>query len=215
MYARMRKTSLGPFATDFAFCGVFEPWAVCYFPHHPTTRPHVTAVPGYVERAEGDGVELRPRGGGGPPGGRPTTPPRKDLLTTMPEPEPEPLPGSSGSAETTVRRTWVGVALSLRAYTDARCPSVADWMVESTDSQDDDSDDDDDNDDNDALSSSGLPPRPFGCVLSMVRLRQKVEMVSVLPPSPAADATLDAVARPRGRRRYAGGGPFCSHHSRD
>jgi hypothetical protein len=98
-------------------------------------------------------------GGGGPPGGRPTTPPRKDLLTTMPEPEPEPEPGSSGSAKTTVRRTWVGVASSSRAYTDARCPSAADWMVDSTDSQDDDGDDgDDDDDDDDALSSSGPPP---------------------------------------------------------
>ncbi len=38
----MRKTSLGPFATNSAFCGGFDPWTVCYFPHHPTTRPHVT-----------------------------------------------------------------------------------------------------------------------------------------------------------------------------
>jgi hypothetical protein len=40
--ARMGKTSLGPFSTNSAFCGVFEPWTVCYFPHHSTTRPHVT-----------------------------------------------------------------------------------------------------------------------------------------------------------------------------
>jgi hypothetical protein len=118
----------------------------------------------------------------------------------MPEPEPEPSPGSSGSAETTVRRTWVGVASSSRAYTDARCPSAADWMVESTDSQDDDGDDDDDDDD--ALSSSGPPP-PSGCVLSMVRSRRKVEMASVSPPSPAADATLDAAARTERTARTA------------
>ncbi len=30
------------FATNSAFCGGFEPWTICYFPHHPTTRPHVT-----------------------------------------------------------------------------------------------------------------------------------------------------------------------------
>ncbi len=42
MYARMRMTSLGPFATNSVFCRVFKPWAICYFPHHPTTRPHVT-----------------------------------------------------------------------------------------------------------------------------------------------------------------------------
>jgi hypothetical protein len=65
-------------------------------------------------------------------------------------------------------------------------------MVESTDSQDDYGNNDDDNDN--ALLSSGLPP-PSSCVLSMVRLRWKVEMASVSPPSPAADATLDAAAR--------------------
>jgi hypothetical protein len=110
----------------------------------------------------------------------------------MSEPEPEPLPGSLGLVETMVRRTWVGVASSLRAYTKARCPSAADWMVESTDSQDDDGDDDNDNDN--TLLLSGLPP-PSGCVLSMVRLRRKGEMASLLPPSPAADATLDVAAR--------------------
>jgi hypothetical protein len=113
-------------------------------------------------------------------------------------PEPEPSPGSSGLAERTVKRTWwVGVALSSRAYTDARCPSAADWMVESTDSQDDDGNDDDDDDDDDndnALLLLGPPPLS-GCVLSMVRSGRKVEMASVLPPSPAADATLDAAAR--------------------
>jgi hypothetical protein len=93
----------------------------------------------------------------------------------------------------------VGVVSSSRAYTDARCPSAADWMVESTDSQDngdddDDDDDDDNDDDDDALLLLGPPP-PSGCVLSMVRSRRKVEMASVLPPSPAADAMLDAVAR--------------------
>ncbi len=36
------KDKLRPFATNSAFCGGFEPWTVCYFPHHPTTRPHVT-----------------------------------------------------------------------------------------------------------------------------------------------------------------------------
>ncbi len=36
------KDKLRPFATNSAFCGGFEPWTICYFPHHPTTRPHVT-----------------------------------------------------------------------------------------------------------------------------------------------------------------------------
>jgi hypothetical protein len=36
------KDKLRPFATNSAFCGGFKPWTVCYFPHHPTTRPHVT-----------------------------------------------------------------------------------------------------------------------------------------------------------------------------
>jgi hypothetical protein len=73
-------------------------------------------------------------------------------------------------------------------------------MVESTHSQDDDGDDDDDDDD--ALSSSGPPP-PSGCVLPMVRSRLKVEMASVSPPSPAADATLDAAARTERTARTA------------
>jgi hypothetical protein len=128
------------------------------------------------------------------------TPPRKDLLTTMPEPEPEPLPGSLGSVEMTVRRTWVGMALSLRAYTNARCPLAADWMVESTNSQDNDGNDNDNKDN--ALSSSGPPP-PSGCVLSMVRSRWKVEMASVLLPSPVANATLDVAARTERTARMA------------
>ncbi len=56
----------------------------------------------------------------------------------------------------TVRRTWVGVASSSRAYTDARCPSAADWMVEWTDSQDNKGNNNDNN--NDALLLSGPPP---------------------------------------------------------
>jgi hypothetical protein len=145
-------------------------------------------------------------GGGDPPGGRPTTPPRKDLLTTMSELEPEPLPGLLGLAETTVRRTWVGMASSWRAYmyTNARCPLAANWMVELNNSQDNDGNDNDgnDNNDNNALSLSGLPP-PSGCVLSMVRSRWKVEMASVLPPSPVADAMLDAAARTERTTRMA------------
>ncbi len=39
---RNAKDKLRLFATNSAFCGGFEPWTVCYFPHHPTTRPHVT-----------------------------------------------------------------------------------------------------------------------------------------------------------------------------
>jgi hypothetical protein len=118
-----------------------------------------------------------------------------------------------------VRRTWVGVASSSRAYTDARCPSAADWMVESTDSQDDDGNDDNDDDDNNnnALSLLGPPP-PSSCILSMVRLRRKVEMASILPPSPAADAMLDAAARTERTARTAGRHgrrTFCSHCSRD
>ncbi len=38
------KDKLRHFATNSAFCRGFEPWTVCYFPHHPTTRPHVTLV---------------------------------------------------------------------------------------------------------------------------------------------------------------------------
>jgi hypothetical protein len=41
------KDKLRPFATNSAFCGGFKPWTVCYFPHHPTTRPHVTSTPAY------------------------------------------------------------------------------------------------------------------------------------------------------------------------
>jgi hypothetical protein len=36
------KDKLRLFATNSAFCGGFKPWTICYFPHHPTTRPHVT-----------------------------------------------------------------------------------------------------------------------------------------------------------------------------
>jgi hypothetical protein len=117
----------------------------------------------------------------------------------MPEPEPEPSPGLSGSAEMTVRRTWVGVASSSRAYTNARCPPAADWMVESTNSQDDDGND---NDNNNLLSLSGPPP-PSGCILSMVRSRLKVEMASVSPPSLAAHVTLDVAARTERTARTA------------
>jgi hypothetical protein len=68
-------------------------------------RPEeVLAVPGYVECAKGDGVKL------------------KDLLTTMPELELKPSPGSSGSAETTVRRTWVGMALILQGVHQCEVP---------------------------------------------------------------------------------------------
>jgi hypothetical protein len=55
------KDKLRPFATNSAFCGGFEPGTVCYFPHHPTTWPHVTGgactmyqlgVPRYKKRDE-------------------------------------------------------------------------------------------------------------------------------------------------------------------
>ena len=42
------KDKLRLFATNSAFCGGFEPWTVCYFPHHPTTRPHVTCMLVYI-----------------------------------------------------------------------------------------------------------------------------------------------------------------------
>ncbi len=38
------KDKLRPFATNSAYCGGFKPWTVCYFPHHPTTWPHMTLV---------------------------------------------------------------------------------------------------------------------------------------------------------------------------
>jgi hypothetical protein len=39
------KDKLRPLATNSTFCRGFKPWTVCYFPHHPTTRPHVTQHP--------------------------------------------------------------------------------------------------------------------------------------------------------------------------
>jgi hypothetical protein len=102
----------------------------------------------------------------------------------------------------TVRRTWVGVASSSRAYTNGRCLSAANWMVESTKSQDNDGNNKDDDDNDSALLLSGPPP-PSSCILSVVRSRRKVEMASVSPPSPAADATLDAAARTERTGRMA------------
>ncbi len=50
------KDKLRLFATNSAFCGGFEPWTVCYFPHHPTTRPHVTLLGGVESLRSESGI---------------------------------------------------------------------------------------------------------------------------------------------------------------